>query len=64
MSAIITTKSVAMTSESCKRELQDVFRNADNNNRESTYTKYSHTGSYTSGVGVYFGAGNTTCANR
>jgi hypothetical protein len=30
-----------MTSESCKRELQDVFWTADNNNRESTYNQLS-----------------------
>ena len=41
ISAIITTKSVTMTSESCKQELQDVLRNADNNNRESTYNQLS-----------------------
>jgi len=34
-------KSVATTSESCKWELQDVFWNADNNNRESTYNQLS-----------------------
>ena len=41
ISAIITMKFVAMTSERCKQELQDVFRNADNNNRESTYNQLS-----------------------
>jgi hypothetical protein len=41
ISAVITTKLVAITSESWKWELQDVFWNADNNNRESTYNQLS-----------------------